>query len=205
MPETVVFFTKKFQFSLGKTSFAFFLFFLIKYNQNKTTGRVGVENMPQEGSFISYCGHGVCRIDGLRKMNFGKGEQDYLVIAPLRENGATIYLSADNPKIQTKIRPVLTKAEIDSVLAGIRSERMTWIEDRKARVARFQQILSQSEPRTLLLMAFCLQARREEKGLPSSELEILHKAQNIIEQEFSFALELPKQEIRQYIRERVLE
>ena len=157
--------------------------------------------MPQEGSFISYCGHGVCRIDGLRKMNFGKGEQDYLVIAPLSENGATIYLSADNPKIQTKIRPVLTKAEIDSVLAGIRSERMTWIEDRKARVARFQQILSQSEPRTLLLMAFCLQARREEKGLPSSELEILHKAQNIIEQEFSFALELPKQEIRQYVEQ----
>lgn len=161
--------------------------------------------MPQEGSFISYCGHGVCRIDGLRKMNFGKGEQDYLVIAPLSEKGATIYLSADNPKIQTKIRPVLTKAEIDSVLAGIRSEQMTWIEDRKARVARFQQILSQSEPRSLLLMAFCLQARREEKGLPSSELDILHKAQNIIEQEFSFALELPKQEIRQYIYDRVSE
>ena len=161
--------------------------------------------MPQEGSFISYSGHGVCRIDGLRKMNFGKGEQDYLVIAPINENGATIYLSADNPKIQTKIRPVLTKAEIDAVLAGIRSERMDWIDDRKARVARFQQILSQSEPRSLLLMAFCLQSRREEKGLPSSELDILHKAQNIIDQEFSFALELPKQEIRQYIRDRVQE
>ena len=162
-----------------------------------------VLKMPQEGSFISYCGHGVCRIDGLRKMNFGKGEQDYLVIAPINENGATIYLSADNPNIQTKIRPVLTKAEIDSVLAGIRSERMAWIDDRKTRVAQFQQILSNSEPRSLLLMAFCLQNRREEKGLPSSELDILHKAQNIIDQEFSFALEIPKQEIRQYIHDRI--
>lgn len=159
--------------------------------------------MLQAGSFVSYCGHGVCRIEGLRKMNFGRGEQEYLVIAPISENGATIYLPAGKANTPGKLRPVLTKPEIDSVLAGIQAERMAWIEDRKARVARFQQILSQSEPRSLLLMAFCLQARREEKGLPSSELDILHKAQNMIEQEFSFALDLPKQDIRQYIHDRV--
>jgi len=161
--------------------------------------------MLQAGSFISYCGHGICRIEGMQKKNFGSGEQDYWVIAPISERGSTIYLAAENPKTRTKIRPVLTKAEIDSVLSGIRSEKMAWIEDRKARVAQFQQILSQSDPKSLLLMAVCLQRRREEKGLPSSELDILHRAQNIIDQEFSFALELPRQEIRQYIHERMQE
>ena len=161
--------------------------------------------MLQAGSFVSYCGHGICRIEGLRKMNFGRGEREYLVIAPICENGATIYLPAGSSGTAGKLRPVLTKSEIDSVLAGIHDQRMDWIEDRKVRVAQFQQILSQSEPRSLLLMAFCLQTRREKKGLPSSELDILHKAQNMIEQEFSFALNLPKQEIRQYIYDRVSE
>lgn len=159
--------------------------------------------MYQIGSFISYCGQGVCRIDDIRKMNFGKGEQDYLVIAPIVSSGATIYLAADNPKARTKIRPILTKEEIDAILSGVRKERMVWVNDRKARLSQFQQILSQSEPRGLILMAACLQQRKEEKGLPSSELDLLHKAENMIDQEFAFVLDLPKQDIRQYILERI--
>lgn len=33
-----------------------------------------------KGDYISYGGHGVCRIADVRSMDFGSGEQEYLVI-----------------------------------------------------------------------------------------------------------------------------
>ena len=49
----------------------------------------------------------------------------------------------------------------------------------------------------------CLHKRRTEKGLPTSELEILHKVEGMVEQEFSFALHISRAEIGQYIRDRL--
>ena len=36
-----------------------------------------------KGDYISYGGHGVCQIADVRSMDFGSGEQEYLVIEPI--------------------------------------------------------------------------------------------------------------------------
>ena len=159
--------------------------------------------MYQKGDYISYSGHGVCRIADIRSMDFGAGEQCYYVIEPIAAGNATIYLPVENPKVLTRLRPVLTKEEIDQIITGVRNDEIPWIYDRKARIAKFQQILSRKDTRELLLLASCLHRRKTEKGLPASELEMLHKAEGMIEQEFSFALHIPREEIGQYIREHV--
>lgn len=159
--------------------------------------------MYRKGDYISYSGHGVCRIGDIRKMNFGNGEQEYLVIEPIASGSATIYLPAENPKAQTRMRPVLTREEIDSIIFSVRNDQMPWILDRKARMALFQQILSRRDTRELLLLASCLHKRKIEAGLPTSEMDILHKVEGMIEQEFSFALNISRAEIGQYIRDRL--
>ena len=53
------------------------------------------------------------------------------------------------------------------------------------------------------MLASCLHKRKTEKGLPASKLEMLHKTEGMIEQEFSFALNIRKEEIGQYIRDRL--
>ena len=53
------------------------------------------------------------------------------------------------------------------------------------------------------MLASCLHKRKTEKGLPASELEMLHKAEGMIEQEFSFALNIRREDIGQYIRDRL--
>ena len=68
---------------------------------------------------------------------------------------------------------------------------------------QFQQILSRRDTRELLLLASCLHKRKTEKGLPVSEIEILNKVEGLVEQEFSFALNLGRAEIGQYIRDRL--
>ena len=159
--------------------------------------------MYQKGDYISYSGHGVCRISDIRAMDFGSGNQEYFVIEPIATGGATIYLPRGNPKVLTRMRPVLTKEEIDAIIFSVRDDQIPWINDRKVRIAQFQQILSRRDTRELLMLASCLHKRKTEKGLPASELEILHKAEGMVEQEFSFALNVRREEIGQYIRDRL--
>ena len=60
-----------------------------------------------KGDYISYGGHGVCQIADVRSMDFGSGEQEYLVIEPIASGSATIYLPSANQTVQTRMRPVL--------------------------------------------------------------------------------------------------
>ena len=156
-----------------------------------------------KGDYISYGGHGVCQIADVRSMDFGSGEQEYLVIEPIASGGATIYLPSANQTIQTRMRPVLTREEIDAIISSVKNQQMPWPADRKQRMNQFQQILSRRDTRELLLLASCLHKRKTEKGLSASELEILHKVEGLIEQEFSFALHISRAEIGQYIRDRL--
>lgn len=156
-----------------------------------------------KGDYISYGGHGVCRIADIRSMDFGSGEQEYLVIEPIASGGATIYLPSANQTIQTRMRPVLTREEIDVIISNVKNQQMPWPADRKQRMNQFQQILSRRDTRELLLLASCLHKRKIEKGLPASEIEILHKVEGMVEQEFSFSLHISRAEIGQYIRDRL--
>ena len=72
-----------------------------------------------KGDYISYGGHGVCQIADVRSMDFGSGEQEYLVIEPIASGGATIYLPSSNQTIQTRMRPVLTREEIGVIISGV--------------------------------------------------------------------------------------
>ena len=159
--------------------------------------------MYQKGDYISYSGHGVCRISDIRAMDFGSGKQDYYIIEPIAAGSATIYLPIGNPKALLHLRPVLTKEEIDAIIFSVREEQIPWINDRKVRIAQFQQILSRRDTRELLMLASCLHKRKTERGLPAGELEMLHKAEGMIEQEFSFALNIQREDIGQYIRDRL--
>lgn len=157
--------------------------------------------MYQKGDYISYSGHGVCKISDIRAMDFGSGKQDYYIIEPIAAGNATIYLPRDNPKALSRIRPILTKEEIDRIISSVRDDEIRWTNDRKVRTVQFQQILSRRDTRELLMLASCLYKRKTEKGLPASELEMLHKTEGMIEQEFSVALNICKEEIGQYIRD----
>ena len=159
--------------------------------------------MYQKGDYISYSGHGVCKISDIRAMDFGSGKQDYYIIEPIAAGSATIYLPRDNPKALSRIRPVLTKEEIDAIIFSVREEQIPWPNDRKVRIAQFQQILSRRDTRELLMLASCLHKRKTERGLPAGELEMLRKAEGMIEQEFSFALNIQREDIGQYIRDRL--
>ena len=163
--------------------------------------------MPGKNEFVHYGAYGVCQVEDLRPMRFGPGEplRDYYVLRSVDQNGADIYVPADNPKLMSRMRPVPTQDEIDRLLAGVREDRLPWIEDRKQRLDTFRDILCRSDERELLLLARCLYEKSLEsaRGLPSTDAQILKKAEAVISQTFAFSLRIDKQQVGGYIRRKL--
>lgn len=161
--------------------------------------------MYQKNDYINYAAHGICKIEDIRKMDFhvGSGERDYYIIQPITPGSATIYLPVDNPKSTERMRPILTQEEIDSIIRSVKNEEIPWTFDRKVRQARFQEIISRRNERELLLLAGCLHRQLMSKGLSSGDRDILRKVEGMIEQEFSFALQISASSIGAYIREKL--
>ena len=163
--------------------------------------------MPAIHDYICYGASGVCQVEDIRPIRFGTGapaREDY-VLQPVGQESASIYVPADNRSLTDRMRPVLTKDEIDQLLVSVQGECLPWVEDRKQRLDVFRGILSRGDERELLLLARCLYQKSQKRanGLPSMEAQILKKAESMIAQGFAFSLHMEPQQVGDYIRRKL--
>ncbi len=163
--------------------------------------------MPRKNDYVNYSTQGICQIEDIRPMKFSwdENQREYYVLRPVHEENAHVFVPADNQKQVEKMRPILSKEEIDRIIVSVRDQGMDWITDYKKRSAQFQEILARRNERELLLMASCLYLKSKEggKGLSSGDMEALRKAEKIIRREFAFSLDLKEQDIETYIGEKL--
>ena len=163
--------------------------------------------MPGKHDFVHYGAYGVCQVEDIRPIRFGPDtpRREYYVLKPISQDGASIFVPADNQKLMSRMRPVLSEEEIDRLLATCREEHLSWTEDRKQRLDTFQEILRRSDERSLLLLVRCLyeKSRESAKGLFSTDAQILKKAEAMISQSFAFSLRIDKQQVGSYIRRKL--
>ena len=159
--------------------------------------------MYQKGDYINYSGHGICQVTDIRSMDFrtGAGARNYYILSPVNQEGTVFYLPEEGS--DTRSRRLLTREEIDGILAGIRNARMPWIADRKQRGEHIQKILSRRDTGELVLLAACLHRQQMEKALSTADRETMRRVEGMIEQEFSLVLDLPLTEVGAYIHSRL--
>ena len=160
--------------------------------------------MPCKNDYVNYGTQGICRIEDIRvlKLTPGSGGRSYYILRPVHQEHASIFVPTDSQALLARMRPILSPAEIDRIILSVKGQAMGWICDRKERAAQFQAILSRRDERELLLLirCLCLRSREDPKGLTDGEAQVLKKAEQIIDQEFSFSLNLSQQAIGSYIR-----
>ena len=83
--------------------------------------------MYQKGDYINYSGQGICQVTDIRSMDFrtGAGARNYYILSPIDQEGTVFYLPEEGS--DTRSRKLLTREEIDGILAGIRNAQMPWI------------------------------------------------------------------------------
>ena len=164
----------------------------------------------RKGQHVIYGASGICLIEDIKEISFYSGDTGkmYCILHPLKNKESAIYLPLDNKKLIAKIRPLLTKKEIDDLFMGIADQIPEWENDRRRRAEIFNETLANGHTRELLLMIRCIYLERSEllhknKNLAVSDSNVLKAAEVLVEDEFSHVLNIQKDDVGEYIRNKL--
>jgi len=159
------------------------------------------------GDMVMHVGAGVCTVADLQTKKFGKlGKNQYYVLKPLTDNHSTIFFPVENDG--TKIRKLLTEADIDDLLSKVLTLDEIWIDDDRARQHLFDDIIKSGNHAKIIKMISEIHIKRETKAKSGKKLRVTDEkamtdAEFLIHQEFSYALDLPLEGVAPYIMKKL--
>lgn len=165
--------------------------------------------MTEIGSYIIYGSNGVCRVTDVRSEKLYGKQQTYYILTPVSNPGAVIYVPADNEALLGRMKEIVCPEEIRSLIAGLKDEELPWETDNRVRSETFDGIISRGDRRELLLLIRTVYRRKlflseQKKKLGTADENALKRAEKLINDEFSFALSIPPEEVPEYIRDQLL-
>lgn len=143
-----------------------------------------------------------------REVAIGKEKTVYYVLLPISDNRSSVYVPCDNGVLVARMRPLLTRTEIDALLSDADTEQQAWIEDRTARAALYRSVVSNGDCRQLIRVICSLMRKKQErqelgKRLSTMDESALQECMRLIDEEFSMVLDIPPAEVVDYILERL--
>ena len=165
--------------------------------------------MFQENDVIIYGAHGVCQIVGTEEKRISGVKKTYYILKPIQDNGATIYAPVDNEVVRKKMRHLLTKDDINSLIDAIPNESARWIENDNERKERYRNILASGDHAELLKMVKAIYLHKKEREAEGKRLHMIDEhffkdAEQMLYNEFQYVLQLQtKEDIISYIFSRI--
>lgn len=163
--------------------------------------------MFQIHDYINYQSKGICKLEDITNLKLSQTSKPrrYYVLRPVYNKNAAIYVPVDNQKLTNRMRKVLSKEEIDDIILHSKDIELKLPQDHKQRAEQFRQILNRHDESELLKMIRCLYLKSQQGHLTSTDSQLMKKAEEIIEQAFSFALKTNIANIGAYIQEKLNE
>lgn len=158
---------------------------------------------------VLYGVDGVCLITDIKTMAFGKEKKEYYVLSPVHQDRSVIYVPTDNPALLAKMRSVLTAEDIHTLLAAVAKEPcLPWIADDPRRRDQWHDILTSGDRRALLLMiktVYLHGVTQRENGrkLHHADEIVMKDAEALLYGEFSYVLNIPKDDVLPFILSRL--
>ena len=157
---------------------------------------------------IHYGGSGVCVIQEITSMRVGRTREKYYVLKPVYQNSSLIYVPVENPTLVAKMRPVLSREEVERLIADFNEIPTAWEADPQARKASFDALLRSNQCRNLIVLIKTLNAHKELRQADGKTLHVadetfLREAKRLLYDEFAGALDLQPAQIPDYIQKRL--
>lgn len=160
------------------------------------------------GDAVIYGTQGVCVVSSVEVMSFGKEKREYYVLKPVYDENSTIYAPTDNESVLSKMRKVLTKEEIDSVIDSVAKEEASWIQNDEARRELCSEIIDRGDRKELMKMIEMLYLRQKDlknqrKHFHLADERYLKEAEKMINDELAYVMGIDKNEVALYITKRI--
>lgn len=165
----------------------------------------------EAGMHIRYGGTGICFIDRIEEVPYPGPKPVRLcyILKPVRSVGMEVSVPLDNEALCSKMQPLRSKEEIDSMLErAVHAEDLPWTEDRKLRGAEFRRILSEGDAGMLLRMIRSILHQSAAlksigKRLSAMDDNARKDAARLLDEEFAYSLGLTQEEAGSYICKKI--
>lgn len=160
----------------------------------------------KKGDYVVYGNNGICLVEDIAPMAFsGSKEETYYILRPQSINSSTLFVPIENQKLVSKMRDVMNKEQIDNLLSSRKGKEIEWIDDKNERNNYFRGIMASGDRGELLLMISCIYLKKQELILAGKKLNIadervLKDSQKLVEEEFSYSLNLQGEDLGEYIK-----
>lgn len=160
------------------------------------------------GTYVLYGKTGVCLVQEQKTIKMGRESSQYYVLSPVSDGRSSVYVPCDNADLVARMRPLLTRDEINALLVDAEAERQPWIDDRNERGALYRRVAADGDRQQLIRVICCLFRKKHErmemgKHLSTMDEAALQECMRLIDEEFSMVLDIPRSAVVDYILERI--
>lgn len=159
---------------------------------------------------VVYGIQGVCRIIALERRNVDRKMVEYYVLAPCGPSDARYYVPVHNQAAVSKMRKLLSPAELNALLDSPEVRKDCWIPEENLRKERYRHLISHGDCTELIGMVRSLLQQKQiqlEAGrkFHISDENFLKDAKRLIGAEVAEILNVSPQEAEAYLRSRLEE
>ncbi len=159
--------------------------------------------MYQVGQNVVYGIHGVCKIIETEIRTVDRNKVEYFVLEPVEQPGTRYYVPTQNPNALKKVKPMLTRPELEQLLKD--STEAEWITDENRRRQLYRELICSGDRAAILSMIRALHTHREKQQQLGKKFHLcdenfLRDAEKLLASEFSMVMEMDRQELIEYIR-----
>lgn len=160
--------------------------------------------MFQQDDLVVYGIHGVCRIVGLEVRRIDRNCVEYYVLEPVKQSGDRYYVPTQNAAAVSKLKPLLSKEQLDALLSSPEASENAWIDDENIRKQRYRELITSGDRFALLSMMKALQIHKETQAAQGKRLHLcdenfLRDVEKLLYGEFSLVLGMGTDEVGAYI------
>lgn len=164
--------------------------------------------MLQVGTQVVYGIHGVCTIVDVEIRRVDRKNVEYFVLEPRDQPGTRCYVPTQSQAALSKLRPVLTREELELLLNSDFSYSDIWIKEENQRKQKYKELIANCDRASLLAMIRMLLDHKQKQLEAGRKFHLcdenfLRDAQKVLSSEFSFVLGIPQPEVGQYIMSRI--
>ncbi|MBP0978443.1 MAG: transcriptional regulator [Oscillospiraceae bacterium] len=160
------------------------------------------------GDMVMYGAFGICKVTAIEKRDFTGEEQEYYILKHTSSEKNTFYVPLSNESALSNMHYVCSKAEVDELISHMNSEGLIWIDNDNKRKEEYSRIIKDADKHEIIRLIKTLYLRRKElaesgKKLRSTDENYLSLAENMLFEEFAFALDIDRSEVVEYIEKHI--
>ena len=164
--------------------------------------------MREIGEIVLYGTDGVCQISEITEKKFGKETTKYYVLSTLYRGNSVIYVPVGNEKLECKMRDIISREELESIICNMPKEESIWIENEPLRKIKYKEIITGGDRRDLFRLIKTLYEHRinqenSGKKMHMTDQRFMKDAEKILYDEIAHVIGIDHRDVVGYITEKI--